>query len=266
MQNQRQLLISKLSSSPDAELIVQRILRYEDQGDDILNMIEASGLTGENLKVLLQGPYLGDLDSMIKHIRLGEAASDLRVALKDGDDRVVPQELSLGAAVLKRIRDVSGFPKSGIVFKDIGPLLRDAALFGRVIDWMAGSIFADVGQVVAVESRGFIFGSAVACKLEAPLNLVRKPGKLPPPVQSKSYSLEYGEDALEIQKGSVIPGKKVVIVDDVLATGGTVRAVRELIESEGGIVVGAVFLLELGFLKPRAILQGLTINSLVELK
>jgi adenine phosphoribosyltransferase len=151
--------------------------------------------------------------------------------------------------VRERIRDVQDFPKKGIVFKDITPVLADAALFKRVID-----AFADrwrgqgISKVVGIESRGFVFAAPLAYALGAGLVIVRKPGKLPWRTVREVYQLEYGEDALEMHLDAIAPGERAVVVDDVLATGGTAGAVGRLVTQQGAQLAGYSFLLELGFL------------------
>jgi len=150
------------------------------------------------------------------------------------------------------IADVPDFPQPGIVFKDITPLLADGPAFRQVIDAFAVAIgAAGITQIVAIESRGFIFGAALAYKLGAGLILVRKPGKLPADTRSVSYDLEYGTDVLEIHADALEPGDRVLVVDDVLATGGTVGAVCRLVNELGAEVVEAAFMAELTFLEGR---------------
>ena len=150
------------------------------------------------------------------------------------------------------IRDVPDFPKPGIVFKDITPVLRDHRLFRDVIAAMAEP-FRDNGitHVVAIESRGFIFGAPVALELGAALVPMRKPGKLPHLVEREEYALEYGTDALEVHRDAMANGTKALIVDDVLATGGTAAAACRLAERVGVHVVACAFLIELGLLGGR---------------
>jgi adenine phosphoribosyltransferase len=162
------------------------------------------------------------------------------------------------------IRDVPDFPKPGIVFKDITTLLRDPVLFRRALDMLAvlcGDLRAD--KVIAIESRGFILGGALARALGAGFVPVRKPGKLPWKSRKASYELEYGTDTLEIHEDALAPGESVLIVDDVIATGGTARAVADLAEATGAKVSGLVFLVELCFLDGRAKLAGREVRSLV---
>jgi adenine phosphoribosyltransferase len=167
-------------------------------------------------------------------------------------------------ALQKRIRDVADFPKKGIVFKDITPLLGDAAAFREAIDLLTSLVEgAKIDAVVAIESRGFILGAPVADRLKVGFVPVRKPGKLPAPVRKVSYALEYGTDSLEIHQDAIRPGARVVVVDDVLATGGTARAVGELVGGLGGTVEAFVFLIELTFLGGRERLAGHTVRSLL---
>lgn len=174
---------------------------------------------------------------------------------------VVPDVASRVAAA---IRDVPDFPRAGIVFKDITPVLLDAALFRDATEAMAAP-FADKGisHVVAIESRGFILGAPVAQTLGAALVPFRKPGKLPHIVERVEYALEYGVDALECHRDALRGGQRVLVVDDVLATGGTAGAACALVESLGATVYGCSFLVELGFLKGRTKLGRRRIERLV---
>jgi adenine phosphoribosyltransferase len=168
-------------------------------------------------------------------------------------------------ALKAAIRDVPDFPKPGIVFKDITTLLRDTILFRRALDLMTvlcGDLAVD--KVVAIESRGFILGGSLADRLGAGFVPVRKPGKLPWRARRASYELEYGTDTLEIHEDAVGPGDRVLVVDDVIATGGTARATGELVESLGAQVAGVAFLVELGFLKGRERLAGRDVRSLIQ--
>jgi adenine phosphoribosyltransferase len=167
-------------------------------------------------------------------------------------------------ALKAAIRDVPDFPKPGILFKDITTLLRDAAHFRRALDLMTvmcGDLTLD--KVVAIESRGFILGGALADRLGAGFVPVRKPGKLPWRSRSATYELEYGSDRLEMHEDGVGPADRVLVVDDVIATGGTARAVGELCEGLGASVAGFAFLVELGFLKGRERLAGREVRSLI---
>jgi adenine phosphoribosyltransferase len=168
------------------------------------------------------------------------------------------------AAVKAAIRDVPDFPKPGIVFKDITPLLGDAATFRKTMELMAEMCRdLQVDHVVAIESRGFIFGGALADRLGAGFVPVRKPGKLPWRRVSRTYELEYGTDALEMHQDALRPGARALIVDDVIATGGTARAVSELVEQLGARVAAHAFLVELSFLDGRRKLGGYDVRSLV---
>jgi adenine phosphoribosyltransferase len=162
------------------------------------------------------------------------------------------------------IREVPDFPKPGINFYDITTLLKDHAGLRAVIDQL-GSAYKGKGiEIVAgIEARGFIFAPAVAYALEAGFVPVRKPKKLPAATERVEYELEYGTDVVEIHRDAVEPGQKVLIVDDVLATGGTAKATAQLIEKLGGNVVGLSFVIELDFLKGRDKLPGHNVNSLL---
>lgn len=162
------------------------------------------------------------------------------------------------------IRDVPDFPKPGIVFKDITPLLQDAGGFASAVEAMARPFVARKVEVVAgIESRGFIFGSAIARFLDIGFVPIRKPGKLPYAKVREEYQLEYGSDALEIHRDAVRPAQPVLVVDDLLATGGTMAASCNLIERIGGTVLGVAFLIELGFLNGRDRLMGREIHSVI---
>ncbi len=168
------------------------------------------------------------------------------------------------AGLKAAIRDVPDFPKPGIVFKDITTLLQEPVLFRRALDLMTvmcGDLPVD--KVVAIESRGFILGGALADRLGAGFVPVRKPGKLPWKSRSATYELEYGTDTLEMHEDAVGPADRVLVVDDVIATGGTARAVADLTEALGASVSGFAFLVELGFLKGRERLPGREVRSLI---
>ncbi len=162
------------------------------------------------------------------------------------------------------IRDVADFPKPGVAYKDITPLLGDAALLRAVVDALAAPLAdAGVAKVLGVEARGFILATPVALALGAGFVPVRKIGKLPWHVESAEYALEYGTDVLEVHRDAVAPGERVVIVDDVLATGGTAAATVRLAEALGAEVVGLSFLLELTFLGGRDAIAGHAVTSLL---
>lgn len=168
------------------------------------------------------------------------------------------------ATLRAAIRDVPDFPKPGIVFKDITTLLRDPALFRRSLDLLtvlSGDLAVE--KVVAIESRGFILGGALALRLGAGFVPVRKPGKLPWKSRKASYALEYGTDTLEIHDDALRAGERVLVVDDVIATGGTAKAVADLVGTFGATLAGFAFLVELGFLNGRAKLGGHEVRSLI---
>ena len=155
------------------------------------------------------------------------------------------------------IRDVPDFPKPGIMFKDITTLLKNPKAFRRALDLftvLCGDRLAD--KVLAIESRGFIVGAPLADRLGLGFVPLRKPGKLPGKTMRHTYTLEYGEDCLEIHDDAVMPGERVLIVDDVIATGGTARAAGELVGKLGGVVAAYAFLVELSFLDGRSRLEG----------
>jgi adenine phosphoribosyltransferase len=170
----------------------------------------------------------------------------------------------VNARVAAAIRDVPDFPKPGIVFKDITPVLLDPALFRDGTEAMAAPFAGDaISHVVAIESRGFILGAPVAQSLGAALVPFRKPGKLPHIVERIEYALEYGVDALECHRDALKGGQRVLVVDDVLATGGTAAAACALVESLGATVRGCSFLIELSFLKGRQKLGNRRIEHVV---
>ena len=164
----------------------------------------------------------------------------------------------------RAIREVPNFPKPGIGFKDITPVLLDAKLFERAVDLMAAPYAeARISRVVSIESRGFIFGAPIALRLGAGLVPIRKPGKLPGATRRVEYALEYGTDAVEMHHDAVGPSDRVLVVDDVLATGGTATAAAQLIGGTGGAVVGFSFLIDLDFLKGRQRLLGRRVEALL---
>ena len=174
----------------------------------------------------------------------------------------MPDDGAVVRALSEKIRDVPNFPKEGILFKDITTLLQDAGAFRQAVDIMAGTYRGKaVELVVGVESRGFIFGGALAYLLNAGFVPVRKEGKLPGQKISEAYALEYGSAVLEIHKDAIKPGQSVVIVDDLLATGGTAKTTASLVQQLGGRVVGISFLIELKFLKGTDNLSGYNVVS-----
>jgi adenine phosphoribosyltransferase len=162
-----------------------------------------------------------------------------------------------------KIRSVKDFPKPGIDFKDITPLLGDGPAFCQVIDSIAGTYSGRVDKVCGIEARGFILAAPIAYRLGVGFVPIRKHGKLPYTAEAASYELEYSEAILEIHSDAVQPGERVLIVDDVLATGGTARAAADLVERLGGTVVGLVCLIELGFLNGRSKLDGLELQTFI---
>ncbi len=165
----------------------------------------------------------------------------------------------------QKIRVVEDFPKKGISFKDITTLLKDKEAYHYTVDTMV-KICKEMGAeiVVGPKARGFVLGAPVAYGLNTGFVLVRKPGKLPAETVRYEYELEYGTDVLEIHKDAIQPGQKVVIVDDLLATGGTALAVTKLVEKLGGIVVGILFVMELRYLNGRKTLEGYNVHSLIQ--
>lgn len=162
------------------------------------------------------------------------------------------------------IRDVPDFPKAGILFKDITTLIQDPAGFEATVAGMTEPFIDQrIDLVLGVESRGFIFGGAMARQLKAGFVPVRKPGKLPADTIGEEYSLEYGTNRLEIHKDAIRPGQRILLVDDLLATGGTARASANLAQKLGGVIVSLVFAVELEFLNGRSALTDLPVFSLL---
>ena len=167
-------------------------------------------------------------------------------------------------ALEDHIRDIPDFPKPGIVFKDITPLFLDAGALREVVDALvAYGRERDAQYVVSAEARGFVLGAAVAVELGAGFILARKPGKLPRSVASVEYALEYGVDSLEVHADAIPAGSRVLVHDDLLATGGTASALCRLVERAGGTVAGCAFVIELAFLRGRAQLEGYDVASLL---
>ena len=165
----------------------------------------------------------------------------------------------------KFIREVPDWPKKGILFYDITTLLKDPLALRMTVDrfvWLFAN--QQVDKVVGMESRGFMFGPIVAYDLNAGFVPVRKPGKLPAETVEQSYALEYGTDKLQVHKDAITPGERVLIVDDLVATGGTARATAQLIEQLGGQVIGMGFIIELMFLEPRKALSDYRLESLIQ--
>ncbi len=167
--------------------------------------------------------------------------------------------------LFRHIRDVPNFPKEGVVFKDITPMLGDPQAFQTAVDLLADEYMGiGVDVVVGAEARGFIIASPLAYKLGSGFVLIRKPGKLPWMTETVEYELEYGTDSLEIHKDAIQPGMKVLIADDLLATGGTAEACIHLVERLGGEVVGMSFFIELSFLNARKRFEKYPIHSLIQ--
>jgi adenine phosphoribosyltransferase len=172
--------------------------------------------------------------------------------------------LDLTALLAERVRDVPDYPRPGIVFKDINPLLADHVAFAGAVDAIvAHHGRGTIDKVAGIEARGFLIAAPVAYHFGAGVVPVRKKGKLPGPTLEAAYSLEYGDAVLEVQAGAFAPGDRVLVVDDVLATGGTARAAANLVGRAGGEVVGVSVLLELLFLDGRARLADLDVHALV---
>lgn len=170
---------------------------------------------------------------------------------------------ALQDSLLARVRDVPDFPTPGIVFKDCGPLLADRIAFAAAVDAMAEvHLEQRVDVVVGVEARGFVLGAPVAYRLGAGFVPVRKPGKLPGTIHETAYDLEYGTNVLQVGRDAVRPGDRVLIVDDVLATGGTAAATGRLVDTLGGDIVGYGFLIEIDGLGGRARFEGERVESL----
>jgi adenine phosphoribosyltransferase len=170
----------------------------------------------------------------------------------------------IGARLAPHVRDIPDFPKPGVTFKDITPLLGDPSAFRAAVDSLVEAYAGDhVTKVLGVEARGFILAAPVAYGLGAGFVPVRKVGKLPWAVESAEYALEYGTDVLEVHQDAVTAGERVLIVDDVLATGGTAAATVRLAEALGAEVVGLAFLIELGFLDGKRLLPGRRVVSLL---
>ena len=168
------------------------------------------------------------------------------------------------ALLRARVRDVPDFPKPGILFRDLTPLMGDGVALREAVDLLAEAAVRHRPElIVAIESRGFIFGAPVAASLGVGFVPVRKPGKLPHKTRRRSYDLEYGTDALEMHADAVVAGARVVIVDDLLATGGTAAATVELVREIGGEVVGAAFVVELELLRGRDRLAGVPVDALL---
>jgi len=176
--------------------------------------------------------------------------------------QTIAKDAELEALLKSRIRSVPDFPQPGILFRDITTLLNDAALFRRTVDAMAAP-FSNIDQVIIIESRGFIFGTPIAYLLDAGVVPVRKPGKLPAATYTADYTLEYGTNTLEIHQDALHPGDRVLIVDDLLATGGTAKATIDLVNQIGAEIAGIVVLAELADLRGRDVIGNYPLHCLV---
>ena len=171
-----------------------------------------------------------------------------------------PDELT--QLITARVRDIPDYPQQGVVFKDITPLLADGRAFSAVVDALATS-YGPVDKVAGIEARGFILAAPVACRLGAGFVPIRKQGKLPGPTFAQEYDLEYGTATIEVLTDAFAPGERVLVIDDVLATGGTARATADLVQRAGARVAGLAVLLELSFLNGRARLAGFPVSALL---
>ncbi len=170
------------------------------------------------------------------------------------------------ALVESRVRAIPDFPKPGILFRDITPVIADPAALGDALALHRhhiADLVGNIDKIVGIESRGFLFGMALAAELSVGFVPVRKPGKLPAQTTEVRYALEYGEDALQIHTDAIEPGQRVLLIDDLLATGGTANAARQLVETLGGTVLAALFLIELSDLRGRDKLSGLRIETVL---
>jgi len=182
----------------------------------------------------------------------------------------VTDRVSSGAAAVeeieRHIREVPDFPKPGISFKDITPLIEDGPAFHAAVDGIARATEdIDYSRILSAEARGFVFGTALAYRAQKGLVLARRPDKLPRQTISASYDLEYGQNSLEVHLDAIANGTRILVVDDLLATGGTARAMCQLVENAGGIVAGVAFLIELRFLGGRELLTPYPVTSLISL-
>lgn len=164
-----------------------------------------------------------------------------------------------------KIRSIVDYPKEGIIYRDITTLLNDRDGFQEAVDRMVDAVGdSDIDLVLGIEARGFIFGSAMAYDMDCGFVPVRKKGKLPSDAYSKTYDLEYGTDTIELHKDGIKPGQKVIVVDDLLATGGTAKATADLVEMAGGVIEGFVFLIELEDLNGRELISDYVVKSIIK--
>jgi adenine phosphoribosyltransferase len=173
-----------------------------------------------------------------------------------------PSDDELTRLIMSRVRDVPDYPQPGVVFKDITPLLGDGKAFSAVVDGLA-ALYGPVDKVAGIEARGFILAAPVACRLGAGFVPIRKKGKLPGVTFAQDYALEYGVSTLEVQSDAFDPSDRVLVIDDVLATGGTAEASVNLVRRSGAQVAGIAMLIELSFLNGRAKLPGLPVTALL---
>jgi adenine phosphoribosyltransferase len=173
-----------------------------------------------------------------------------------------PAEAAIASLITEHVRDVPDYPQPGVLFKDITPLLAEPKAFSAVVDALAAA-FGPVDKVAGIEARGFILAAPVALRTGAGFVPVRKKGKLPAATYEESYQLEYGSATVEVHRDAFAPGERVVIVDDVLATGGTARATANLVAKTGASLAGIAVLMELSFLNGRAALGDLDVRSLL---
>jgi adenine phosphoribosyltransferase len=197
-----------------------------------------------------------------RRVSSGTGWPTIRSASAAAESADAAASLDLAALISSRIRDISDYPQPGIVFKDITPLLADPAAFNAVVAAL-GAGHAGIVKVAGIEARGFILAAPVACSLGAGFVPVRKQGKLPGPTYAQSYDLEYGTATIEVHQDAFEPGDRVLIIDDVLATGGTAAACAELVRRSGATVEAIVVLLELGFLDGRSKLPDLPVRALM---
>ena len=177
-----------------------------------------------------------------------------------------PADTHLARDLHARLRDVPDFPRPGIVFKDITPVLADPRLFGRVVNGLTAPFRGEhITKVIGIEARGFMFGAPAALALHAGFVPARKPGKLPYRALQERYALEYGTDGLELHEDALVAGERVLVVDDLLATGGTAEAVGKLVQRLGGVLVGYSFVAQLGFLPGRERLGSTPVHTLITL-
>ena len=174
----------------------------------------------------------------------------------------VSADTALADMIRARIRDIADYPQPGILFKDITPLLADGPAFGAVVSALADG-YGPIDKVAGIEARGFILAASVACRLGSGFVPVRKQGRLPAPTYAQSYELEYGTATIEVHQDAFEPGERVLVVDDVLATGGTAEATADLVRRSGARVEAVAVILELGFLDGRARLPQDTVRSLL---